>query len=67
MWGKEINYSYIRETWKYNFDKIGDCYAVFKKGDKLRFEAGKMTPIENFLYINKDTLNVLVPGPVYRI
>lgn len=67
MWGNNIRYSYKRETLSYNFDNSGDCYAVFEKGDRLEFEKGKMTPIENVVYLQKYDTSILVPGHVYRI
>ena len=67
IWGNDIRYSYKRETIDYSFNNQGDCYAVFETGDSVEFEKGKMTPVENIVYMQKYDTNILIPGHVYRI
>jgi hypothetical protein len=65
IWGEDVCYGYIRETYDYNFYNDYERYAVFINKDKVNLEKGMMTPIENIGYIKENT-EILYPNHVYR-
>lgn len=65
IWGRDIYYEYTREETNYSCRSNHDGYAVFEKKDKIVFERGWMTPVENIGYINENEV-MLYPNHVYR-
>lgn len=65
IWGQDIYYEYTRGEDNFSFESNYDGYAVFEKKDKIVFERGWMTPINNIGYINENEV-MLYPNHVYR-
>lgn len=65
IWGQDIHYEYTREGNNYSYRSNYDGYAVFEKKDKIVFESGWMTPVDNIGYINENE-GMLYPNHVYR-
>lgn len=65
IWGQDIYYEYTREETNYICRNNYDGYAVFEKKDKIVFECGWMTPVDNIGYINENEV-MLYPNHVYR-